>query len=67
MKRILTAALIAGLATPALAGGPVIVEDTEVVVEKNPSSGLVLPLVLAIVVGVALLGNDDEGGARPSH
>ena len=46
----------------AMAGGPIVVEDTaEVVAEKPASSIGVLPLLLgAIIIGAVLLGGDDE-------
>ena len=63
MKATLTAALIAALAAPAMAGGPVVVEEEmEVVAEKPASSlgGVLLPLLAIAVIAVALSGNDDE-------
>jgi hypothetical protein len=62
MKATLTAALIAALAAPAMAGGPVVVEDeTEVVAEKPASSlgGFLIPLLAVAVIAVALSGDDD--------
>ncbi len=55
-------ALTLGALTPAHAGGPVVVEDVETVVEKPASSGgLLIPLLLlAVVVADATSGGDDS-------
>ena len=64
MKKIITAALASAMAlsaTTAYAGGPVIIEDVEVVEEKPASSIGILPLLLIpIILCVALCGDDDE-------
>lgn len=62
MKATLTATLIASLAAPAFAGGPVIIEDTtEVVAEKPASSVGALPLVILLAVTlIAVTGGGDE-------
>ena len=62
MKALLTAALIATLAVPAFAGGPVIVEDVSEVVAEGPASsvGMVLPLILLVAVVVAVSGGGDD-------
>ena len=55
MKTALTATLIAALAAPAMAGGPVVVEDEiEVVAEKPASSVGALPLILLLAIGIAV-------------
>jgi hypothetical protein len=64
MNKILSLALastIALSATTAFAGGPVIIEEVEVVEEKPASSIGILPLLLIpIILCVALCGGDDE-------
>ena len=57
----LLAASLTVSATTAFAGGPVIIEDVEVVEEKPASSIGILPLLLIpIILCVALCGDDDE-------
>ncbi len=58
---LLSTALTLGTLNPAAAGGPVIIEDVEVVEAKPASSsGLLIPLVLlAVVVAIASSGNDE--------
>lgn len=63
MKQTLTATLIAALASPALAGGPVVLEEAEVVAER-PSSNIFIPLLAVVAVGL-LLANDDEEEPPP--
>lgn len=61
MKTSLTATLIASLAAPVMAGGPVIIEDdVEVVAEKPASSVGLLPILLVVALGVAVLTQDEE-------
>jgi hypothetical protein len=62
MKAFLTAALIATLAVPAIAGGPVIVEDVSEVVAEGPASsiGALVPLLLLVAVVVAVSGGGDD-------
>jgi hypothetical protein len=64
MNKILSLALastIALSASTAFAGGPVIIEEVEVVEEKPASSVGILPLLLIpIILCVALCGGDDE-------
>lgn len=63
MKKIIASVMALTLGTSvAIAGGPIVVEDTaEVVAEKPASSIGVLPLLLgAVIVGAILLNNDDE-------
>lgn len=60
---LMSTALTLGAMSPALAGGPVIIEDEVEVVEAKPasSSGVLIPLLLlAVVVAVATSGGDDE-------
>ena len=55
------AATLAVSATTAFAGGPVIIEDVEIVEEKPASSVGILPLLLIpIILCVALCGGDDD-------
>ena len=63
MKKIIASVMALTLGTSvAMAGGPIVVEDTaEVVAEKPASSIGVLPLLLgAIIIGAVLLGGDDD-------
>jgi hypothetical protein len=64
MKKTLTATLVAALAAPAFAGGPVIIEDTEVVAER-PASGFLLPLLAVVAIGLLVASGDDEPEAPP--
>jgi hypothetical protein len=62
MKTALTATLIAALAAPAMAGGPVIVEEEiEVVAEKPASSAGALPLILLLAIGIAIASGGGSG------
>jgi len=64
MNKIIAATLastIALSATTAFAGGPVIIDDVEVVEDKPASSIGILPLLLIpIILCVALCGGDDD-------
>jgi hypothetical protein len=61
----LLAASLAVSATAAFAGGPVIIEDVEVVEEKPASSIGILPLLLIpIILCVALCGGDDDNNSE---
>lgn len=64
MNKIIAATLAASIAlsaATAFAGGPVIVEDIEVVEEKPASSIGLLPLLIgAIIIGAVLLNNDED-------
>jgi len=61
MKKTMTAALIAALATPAVAGGPVIVEEGAPAVEESTNKGsLLVPLLVLVAVGL-LVGSNDSG------
>ncbi len=64
MKKTLTAALMAALAAPAMAGGPVLLEDQEVVAER-PASGLLIPLLAVVAIGL-LISNDDDPAPVPT-
>ena len=64
MKKTLTATLVAALATPALAGGPVILEEPEVVAER-PASNILLPLLAVVAIGVLVSSGDDEAAPAP--
>ncbi|RYI25908.1 MAG: tail fiber domain-containing protein [Acetobacteraceae bacterium] len=66
---LLTTALTLGALNPALAGGPVIIQDDAQVVEAKPASSgkaLIPLLILAAVVAIAISGNDDEPEAQLS-
>lgn len=62
MNKTLTATLLCALtATPALAGGPVVIEDETEVVAERPGSSILVPLLILLAVGViASSGGDDE-------
>lgn len=59
MKKTLTATLVAALAAPAMAGGPVLLEDTEVVAER-PASNIIIPLLAVVAIGLLISSNDDD-------
>ncbi len=58
MKKTLTATLMAALAAPAMAGGPVLLEDTEVAAER-PASNIILPLIAVVAIGLLIASDDD--------
>lgn len=60
----LTASLILALATPALAGGPVVIMEEPEIVTERPASSVnpIVPLLLLLVIGVAVSGS----GSRDS-
>lgn len=60
LKQTMTAALIAALATPALAGGPVVIEDTAEVEVERPAVLWPLLLLAAVAVVVVASGDDNE-------
>lgn len=64
MNKTLTATLICALAAPALAGGPVLVEEEAEVVAERPASkgGAIVPLLLLLAVAVAVA---NSGGDTP--
>jgi hypothetical protein len=68
MNRLVAPILAASLAvsaTTAFAGGPVIIEEVEVVDAKPASSAGILPLLLIpIILCVALCGGDDDEQTR---
>jgi hypothetical protein len=70
LKTTLTASLIAALATPSVAGGPVVVAEDEAVIEA-PREGvnpLIVMAILGIALAVALDSDDCEGrGCRNSY
>lgn len=66
MKTTLTAALIATLAAPVMAGGPVIIEEMEAVAERPASSVGILPILIAVAIGVALMSSDDDNNNSSS-
>lgn len=66
---VLSTALTLGVLGPAMAGGPVVIEEEVEVVEAKPASstGMLIPLLLlAAVIAVAASGSDDEVVAAPS-
>lgn len=64
MKKTLTATLVAALAAPAFAGGPVLLEEPEVVAER-PASTILVPLLAVVAIGLLISSNDDEEPAPP--
>lgn len=63
MNKTLTATLLCALATPSLAGGPVIEEEAVEVVPARPASSvnpLLLPLLAIVVVALVVNSNDEE-------
>lgn len=64
MKRTLTATLVAALAAPALAGGPVLLEEPEVVAAR-PASGILLPLLAVVAIGLLISSNDEDAPVTP--
>ena len=65
MKKTLTATLVAALAAPAMAGGPVLLEDTEVVAER-PTSNIIIPLLAVVAIGLLISSNDDDPVTPPT-
>lgn len=69
MKKFTAIILAASLglnASMSLAGGPVVVEDVEVVVEKPASTIGILPILIGIVVICVLVcGSDDDDEPEP--
>jgi Chaperone of endosialidase len=66
---LMSTALTLGTLNPAMAGGPVVVEEEVEVVEAKPasSSGALIPLLLLVaVLAVAASGGDDEPVAQAS-
>jgi hypothetical protein len=60
MNRTLTAALIAALATPAMAGGPVVVEEEEVVAAAPARGDMIVPILLLVAIGFAVASGSNE-------
>ncbi|WP_103256124.1 hypothetical protein [Tabrizicola aquatica] len=67
MNKTLTATLLCALAaTPALAGGPVVIEDETEVVAERPGNSILVPLLILLAVGViASSGGDDTEECVP--
>ena len=63
MKRTLTATLIAALAAPAFAGGPVVIEEAEEVAPAETSGNMIVPILMLLAIGIAVASgdNDDRG------
>lgn len=64
MKKTLTATLMAALAAPAMAGGPVVLEETEVVAER-PTSNIIIPLLAVVAIGLLITSGDDDPAPEP--
>ena len=64
VKKTLTATLVAALAAPALAGGPVLLEEPEVVAAR-PASGILLPLLAVVAIGLLISSNDEDAPVTP--
>jgi hypothetical protein len=61
MTRLLPALLIAALATPGFAGGPVVIEEAEeVVADAATSANLIVPLLLVLAIGLAVASGDGD-------
>jgi hypothetical protein len=61
MNRLLPALLIAALATPGFAGGPVVLEEPEeVVANAATSANLIVPLLLVLAIGIAVSSGDGD-------
>ena len=63
MKSLIAVSLASTLAfsSVAFAGGPVVIEDVEVVVEESNSSFGILPIIIVgIALCAAICGSDDE-------
>ncbi|WP_295079055.1 hypothetical protein [Tabrizicola sp.] len=65
MNKTLTATLVAALAAPAFAGGPVLLEDTEVVAER-PASNILIPLLAVVAIGLLISSGDDDEPVQPT-
>jgi hypothetical protein len=70
MKPTLTATLIATLAAPSFAGGPVIIAEEQEVVAEAPASSLnsaLVPLLLVLAIGLAVSsGGGSDKCTNPS-
>ena len=63
MRKIIAAASgLAMVSTILYAGGPLVVADDVVVVEEKPatSSGVLVPLLILAVIGLAISAGDDD-------
>lgn len=60
MKILTTAAIIISLSTASFAGGPVIVEETEVAPERD-RNGWIVPVIVGVLIlcAIACGGGDD--------
>jgi preprotein translocase subunit SecA len=67
MKKTLTATMLCALATPALAGGPVVIIDEPEVVAERPASSInpIIPLLLLVAIGLAVSGGGNGEGCTP--
>lgn len=61
----LALALIACLALPATAGGPVITEETEVADARDNRAGWIIPVVIGVLIIAALSSGGDDAPAEP--
>ena len=64
-KLFTTAALIACLAMPATAGGPVIIEETEVADARDNRAQWIIPVVIGVLIIAALSSGGDDAPAEP--
>lgn len=65
MKRAtLTATLACALATPAIAGGPVVIREEPEIMAERPASSInpIVPLLLLVAIGIAVAagGNGED-------
>lgn len=69
MKTSLTATLLVAMATPALAGGPVVIIDEPEVVVERPASSInpIIPLLLLLAIGVAVSGGSSDGDSTSTN
>jgi len=65
VNKTLTATLVAALAAPTFAGGPVLLEDTEVVAER-PASNILIPLLAVVAIGLLISSGDDDEPVPPT-
>lgn len=64
-KLFTTAALIACLALPVHAGGPVIIEETEVADARDNRAQWIIPVVIGVLIIAALSNGGDDAPAEP--
>lgn len=68
MNKTLTATLICALATPAIAGGPVIIAEEPEIVAQAPASSInpiIIPLLLLVAIGIAASGGGNGDTCTP--